>query len=121
MMRVLITRATRNTWKGSAGKVWSGGRYRPSRDLKGRNARMKRREFLKSTLAGATALAAPRIIRAEKAAMITFVPHADLASFDPVWTTADITRNFALAVYDTLYRLDADVTPQPHMVQDHKT
>src|SRR5260370_33270868 len=119
MMRLPITRPTRNTWKGSAGKVWSGGRYRPSRDLKGRNARMKRREFLKSTLAGATALAAPRIIRAEKAAMITFVPPADLGSSDPVWTTADITRNFALAVYDTLSGSGAHFTAQPQRPADH--
>ena len=58
---------------------------------------MKRRTFLKSALAGATALAAPRIVGAESAKTITFVPHADLASLDPVWTTADITRNYALA------------------------
>ncbi|HEX3882048.1 MAG TPA: twin-arginine translocation signal domain-containing protein, partial [Stellaceae bacterium] len=64
---------------------------------------MKRREFLKSGLAGAAALAAPGIVRAEKESLINFVPHADLASLDPVWTTADITRNFSLAVYDTLY------------------
>jgi len=50
---------------------------------------MKRRTFLKSALAGATALAAPHIVRAEKGTTITFVPHADLASLDPVWTTAD--------------------------------
>ena len=64
---------------------------------------MKRRDLLKSTLAGVAALAAPQIVRAEAQKTITFVPHADLASLDPVWTTADITRNFSLAVYDTLY------------------
>jgi peptide/nickel transport system substrate-binding protein len=53
---------------------------------------MKRRDVLKTALAGATALAAPRIVQAEGAKTITFTPHADLASLDPVWTTADITR-----------------------------
>jgi peptide/nickel transport system substrate-binding protein len=77
---------------------------------------MKRRDVLKSALAGAAALAAPKIVRAEKASTITFVPHADLASLDPVWTTADITRNFSLAVYDTLYAFDADFKVQPQMV-----
>ena len=77
---------------------------------------MKRRELLKSTLAGVAALAAPAIVRAENQKMITFVPHADLASLDPVWTTADITRNFSLAVYDTLYAFDADFAVQPQMV-----
>src|SRR6266851_2783261 len=77
---------------------------------------MQRRDVLKSALAGAAALAAPRIVRGEAASTITFVPHADLASLDPVWTTADITRNFSLAVYDTLYAFDADFAVQPQMV-----
>jgi len=77
---------------------------------------MQRRDVLKSALAGAAALAAPGIVRAEKATTITFVPHADLASLDPVWTTADITRNFSLVVYDTLYAFDAAFNVQPQMV-----
>jgi peptide/nickel transport system substrate-binding protein len=80
---------------------------------------MNRRKFLKSTLAGTAALAAPRLGRAEKASTITMVPHADLASLDPVWTTADITRNFSLAVYDTLYGYDAEFRIQPQMVAGH--
>jgi peptide/nickel transport system substrate-binding protein len=77
---------------------------------------MKRREVLKFALAGASALVAPRVLRAEGTKTITFTPHADLASLDPVWTTADITRNFSLAVYDTLYGYDADFQVQPQMV-----
>jgi peptide/nickel transport system substrate-binding protein len=80
---------------------------------------MKRRDLLKSALAGATALAAPRIGRPEAATSITFAPHSDLASLDPVWTTADITRNFALAVYDTLYGYDAEFNAQPQMIEGH--
>jgi peptide/nickel transport system substrate-binding protein len=79
---------------------------------------MNRRDFLK---AGAAALAAPQIVRAEATRMITFVPHADLASLDPVWTTADITRNFVLAVYDTLYGYDAGFKAHPQMVEGHTT
>ena len=78
---------------------------------------MKRRDVLKTALAGATALAAPRIVHAEGAKTINFTPHADLASLDPVWTTADITRNFSLAVYDTLYGYDAEFNVQPQMVE----
>ena len=52
---------------------------------------------------------------------IIFTPHADLVSLDPVWTTADITRNFSLAVYDTLYGYDADFNVQPQMVEGAKT
>jgi peptide/nickel transport system substrate-binding protein len=80
---------------------------------------MKRRDFLKSTLVGATALATPQIVRADAARTITFVPHADLASLDPVWTTADITRNFSSAVYDTLYGFDAQFVARPQMVAGH--
>src|ERR1700719_1039669 len=80
---------------------------------------MKRGEVLRSALAGATVLAAPRIVRAEPTTTITFTPHADLASLDPVWTTADITRNFSLAVYDTLYGYDAEFKIQPQMVAGH--
>ena len=81
---------------------------------------MKRREILKSALAGAAALAAPRIAGAADAKTVIFCPHADLASLDPVWTTADITRNFSLAVYDTLYGYDAAFNVQPQMVEGHK-
>src|SRR5512133_2607214 len=80
---------------------------------------MKRRDFLISTIAGATILAAPQIARTQAQKAITFVPHADLASFDPVWTTADVTRNFSLAVYDTLYGYDAPFKAQPQMVEGH--
>lgn len=82
---------------------------------------MKRRDVLKSAVVGAAALAAPRIVQAEGAKTINFTPQADLASLDPVWTTADITRNFSLAVYDTLYGYDADFDIQPQMVDGHVT
>ncbi|HZS84616.1 MAG TPA: ABC transporter substrate-binding protein [Stellaceae bacterium] len=82
--------------------------------------KLRRRDVLKSAVAGAAALAAPRILRAEGAKTITFVPHADLASLDPVWTTADITRNYSLAVFDTLYGYDAEFHVQPQMVEGHK-
>ncbi|HEY3848106.1 MAG TPA: ABC transporter substrate-binding protein [Acetobacteraceae bacterium] len=82
---------------------------------------MQRRDVLKSALAGVTALAAPRIVHADEAKTITFTPHADLVSLDPVWTTADITRNFSLAVYDTLYGYDAQFSVQPQMVEGATT
>src|SRR5271154_2465815 len=84
-----------------------------------RTLRMRRRSLLKSTLADAAALAIPQIGRTEAQKTITFVPHADLASLDPVWTTADITRNYALAVLDTLYGYDAEFNAQPQMVERH--
>jgi peptide/nickel transport system substrate-binding protein len=98
-------------------KIWARGQHERER----KDPDMKRRDFLKSMRAGATILAAPQILRAEAQKTITFVPHADLASLDPVWTTADVTRNFSLAVYDTLYGYDAEFKGRPQMVEGYTT
>ena len=81
---------------------------------------MKRRDMLKSALAGATVLGAPRLGRAAGQNVINFIPQSDLASYDPVWTTADVTRNHALLVFDTLYGHDADFSAQPQMAAGHQ-
>ncbi len=81
---------------------------------------MQRRNVLRSAAAVSAALASPRIARADGPKTVTFVPQADLASIDPVWTTADITRNFSLAVFDTLYAYDAQFQVQPQMVAGHR-
>ena len=81
---------------------------------------MRRRDILKTAVAapavlGAT-LAAPSVARAQGAKHLRFVPHADPASLDPVWTTADVTRNVSLAVYDTPFGLDKDGNAHPQML-----
>jgi peptide/nickel transport system substrate-binding protein len=84
---------------------------------------MKRRDVLKSALAGATALAVPlatpRIARADAQKVLKFIPQADLASLDPIWTTADVTRNHAFLVFDTLYGLDDKFQAHPQMAAGH--
>jgi peptide/nickel transport system substrate-binding protein len=82
---------------------------------------MKRRTLLTSAAATSVALAAPRISRAAGAGVVNFAPQSDPASLDPVWTTADVTRNFSLAVLDTLYARDAQFQVQPQMVEGHRT
>jgi peptide/nickel transport system substrate-binding protein len=82
---------------------------------------MKRRTMIKSAAAATVALATPRIVRADGAKTINFAPQGDLASLDPVWTTADITRNYSLAVFDTLYAYDAQFQVQPQMVAGDRT
>lgn len=81
---------------------------------------MKRRVFMATGMAtgAATTLAAPGIARAATSTL-KFTPQADVASLDPVWTTADVTRNYSLAVYDTLYGNDANFFPQPQMAAGH--
>jgi peptide/nickel transport system substrate-binding protein len=61
---------------------------------------MRRRTFL---TASAAALALPGVVRAEKQRVLKFIPQADLAILDPVWTTAYTTHNHAYMVFDTLY------------------
>ncbi len=76
---------------------------------------MKRRTVLQSALAGAAALAAPRISRAAEITTLKFVPQADLANLDPIWSTSDVSRNHGHAVFDTLYGIDANFAPHPQM------
>src|SRR5580700_10524466 len=83
---------------------------------------MDRRAFLKSvagagTLAAAGGLAAPAISQRAAASTLRLVPHADLANFDPIWTTAYIARNAGLLVWDTLYGMDNKLQPQRQMVE----
>jgi peptide/nickel transport system substrate-binding protein len=68
------------------------------------------------------ALALPRLSRAQvvRAQTLKMVPQANLTSLDPIWTTANITRNYAFMVYDTLYGLDAQYRPQPQMAAGHE-
>ena len=74
---------------------------------------MRRRDFL---TAAAAALAAPSIARGQSRATLTFVPQADLAVLDPVWTTTYQTRDHGFLVFDTLFGIDAHYQPQPQMV-----
>ena len=76
---------------------------------------MKRRTVLQSALSGAAALAAPRIVRAEGQATLNFVPQADLANLDPIWSTSDVSRNHGHAVFDSLYGVDAQFAAKPQM------
>ncbi|MBV8397463.1 MAG: ABC transporter substrate-binding protein, partial [Acetobacteraceae bacterium] len=80
---------------------------------------MRRREVLRSTMAGAIAMATPHIGRADSQLVLKFLPQADLAVLDPVWTTADVTRNHAHLVFDTLYGQDNNFQPHPQMAAGH--
>ncbi|MFO1085588.1 MAG: ABC transporter substrate-binding protein [Reyranellaceae bacterium] len=42
--------------------------------------------------------------------------HSDLKVLDPIWTTANIVRNHGYMVWDTLFAMDAELKPQPQMV-----
>jgi peptide/nickel transport system substrate-binding protein len=77
---------------------------------------MRRRTFL----AGSAALATPHIARAQVPRVLRFIPQADLAVLDPIWTSAYITREHAGLVFDTLYGMDADFVARPQMAAGHR-
>jgi len=80
---------------------------------------MKRRTFLKGTIAAAI-LARPASAQGKSPArVLKFVPAGDLTIVDPVVTTDYITRNHALMIWDQLYGLDSELRPQPQMVEGH--
>ncbi len=76
---------------------------------------IERRGFL----AGATALAMPRIARGAEKLLLKVVPEGDLAILDPVYTTATVVRNHGYMVFDTLYGFDDQNVVQPQMVEGH--
>jgi peptide/nickel transport system substrate-binding protein len=82
---------------------------------------MQRRRFMLGAAAGLAAapLARPALAQGAGAHVLRFVPQANLTSLDPIWTTATVTRNYALMVFDTLYGLDAELRPAPQMVEGH--
>ena len=69
--------------------------------------------------AAAAALARPALAQPANARTLRYVPQADLTVIDPVVTTAYITRHHGLMVWDQLYGLDAQLRPQPQMVEGH--
>ena len=81
---------------------------------------MLRRDLLTAAGAGAAALAAPRIGRAEKANKLVFVPTGDISVLDPVVTARRVTRNHAYLVFDTLYGIDTNWAAQPQMLEGHQ-
>jgi peptide/nickel transport system substrate-binding protein len=83
---------------------------------------MNRRAFLKSltgagVLTAAGGLAAPAISQRAAARALRLVPHADVANFDPIWSSAYIARNAGLLVWDMLYGMDANLKVQRQMVE----
>ncbi len=78
---------------------------------------MQRRSLLAGAAALPAALSSAAV--AQPAQVLKFVPQANLTSLDPIWTTANVTRNHAWLVYDVLYGMDARFQPQPQMAAGH--
>ena len=75
---------------------------------------MQRRGFL---AAAAAVLAAPRLGRAAERRVLRFVPQADLAVLDPIWTTSYQSRDHAFLIFDTLFGQDDAFNAQMQMLE----
>jgi peptide/nickel transport system substrate-binding protein len=82
---------------------------------------MQRRQFLLSAASSVGLSLAPGLRGVSRAAesnrVLKFVPQADLAIVDPLGTTAYVTRNHALMVFDTLFGYDEHNNPQLQMLE----
>jgi peptide/nickel transport system substrate-binding protein len=82
-----------------------------------------RRQLLQGAATAAATAALPRVSLAKtapsRAATLRCVMHADLASFDPIATTASITAYHGGLIYDTLFGHDAEGVAKPQMVSDY--
>src|SRR3954470_8557026 len=85
---------------------------------------MRRRELLGASAAratlGTTGLARPAVAQSGSSKSLRFVPQANLANPDPVWTTATVAINHGYMVFDTLYAIDDAVQSQPQMCAGHE-
>jgi peptide/nickel transport system substrate-binding protein len=85
-----------------------------------------RRQVLALATAGTAGMGAPALVAAQSERVVRFIPQTDITSYDPIFSSTQVTRNYAYLVYDTLFGLDKDLLPQPQMAEgftaedDHK-
>ena len=63
----------------------------------------------------AAGLAAPAIAAGTKT--VSLVPQATLASFDPVWSSSQVSRNLGFMLFEPLYGRDAAGVARPQMIE----
>ncbi|SDB56341.1 ABC transporter substrate-binding protein [Belnapia rosea] len=78
--------------------------------------------FRRTVLGAAAAAPLARFAIAQPASsrVLRFIPQSDIGTLDPITTTAYVSRNHGFLVWDTLYGLDAELKPQPQMVEGHR-
>ncbi len=82
--------------------------------------KITRRGALQGSVAAAATVAAPSIVKGQTkpsaARTVRAVFHGDIPTYDPIWTTANMTAYHGGMVYDTLFGIDGNQQPQPQMV-----
>ncbi|MEL6298452.1 MAG: ABC transporter substrate-binding protein [Pseudomonadota bacterium] len=85
--------------------------------------RPTRRRFIEGSAATVATVAMPAVwttrASAQGTSTLKAVLHGDLKVFDPIWTTANMTGNHALLIYDTLFGKDGAGKVQPQMVDTY--
>ena len=85
---------------------------------------MHRRTLLRAASAAASTavLARPAVVTAQPAQRtLRFVPQADVAVLDPIWTAAHVTRHHSYLVFDTLFGQGSDGSITPQMLEGFTT
>ena len=80
---------------------------------------IKRRSVLAAGAAAAAGLARPAV--AQGGRLLTYVPQANLANPDPIWTTATVASLHGYMVWDTLFGVDEKLVSQPQMLAGSET
>ena len=84
---------------------------------------LNRRDLLKGA-AGlgltATGLIGAPAFSQSSSRVLKFVPQANLANFDPIWTTQYVVRNASQLVWDTLYGIDDKLQPKRQMIESEE-
>ena len=77
--------------------------------------KLQRRSLVSLALLAATTLCHTGALA--QANVLRIVPHSNLAILDPIWTTAYMSRNHGLMIYDTLFGTDENAKIKPQMVE----
>ncbi len=81
-----------------------------------------RRSIMAGSLATAGLATRPAILHAQAGPSavrtLRVVTHGDIPTYDPIWTTANMSAYHGGLVYDTLFGVDAKGQYQPQMVQN---
>src|SRR6202795_83250 len=79
---------------------------------------VSRRSLLRAA-AAAPAFSLPGILRAQSLTTLRFIPVIDLTFVDPIFSTAQVSRNHGYMVFDTLYGMNSALEVSPQMVSGH--
>lgn len=79
---------------------------------------IKRRTLLGAAVASPF-LSLPALAQSGSTNVLKYVPGSNLTVLDPIFTPAAVSVTHGYCVFDTLYGVDANQTPQPQMAEGH--